>query len=596
MLATAGDDGKVILWSKNKKLEKPTEDGSVESWIPVRCFTGCTTDILSLSWAPDSSHIFCGCFDGTLVVFRLYVQRNTPAMSLRMSSSILNGLAIDPLLAHIVVEASNREMRLADIVPRGHTDWKLWMRYNRSSSQNILPPDAPAVQKASEGEDFFSVVRYIPLTVLGPFGGLVPHQNRSKATIMSLPVDKASQSHQKTDETTLQANKNQDIQTVTKNYSEETPSSVIKEETDQGFGKGPIKRGLVKNLPSTPIPVSGSPGGITSSPTVNKDILKRIQKSREGTPNFQLFSGYVDSFFRRLAFTIDGRYLIAVACEVPLCGTGPHSSAVNAMDSSVKHTVHEMNGKASNVLLPDSWVVFNPDSATNAAVLFHRDAFDIPATEKRQTRRKAENNDNPQQASLDNQTTGALTEQTSSSVFPGAVPPPPRAKHTTAGSMLPAIILPGHRRPTIAVATCSIIYRNPHAPEQGDRADIPVPPAEGLKGLSESQRTYDAAELTFPFRQVFAVASLDGVAVYALDCSASDPNKDIVTCIFRAAGFHSAGLTDVAFSRDGRLLAVSSTDGLVSLLALNHAAGTPVGRVVCSRSLPRPRRPGALGE
>ena len=162
--------------------------------------------------------------------------------------------------------------------------------------------------------------------------------------------------------------------------------------------------------------------------------------------------------------------------------------------------------------------------------------------------------------------------------------------------MLPAIILPGHRRPTIAVAACPIIYRNPHAAEQGDRADVPIQPLGTPKGALETQRVYDATELTFAFRQLFAVASLDGVAVYALDCCASDPNKDVVSCIFRAAGFHSAGLTDVAFSRDGRMLAVSSTDGLVSLLALNHAAGAPIGRVVCSRSLPRPRRPAVQGE
>lgn len=64
-----------------------------------------------------------------------------------------------------------------------------------------------------------------------------------------------------------------------------------------------------------------------------------------------------------------------------------------------------------------------------------------------------------------------------------------------------------------------------------------------------------------PYRSVFAVLTLDSVLVY--DTHHMRP-------LSIARGLHYAGLTDCAWSSDGRNLIVSSTDGYVSILSFEE--------------------------
>ena len=64
-----------------------------------------------------------------------------------------------------------------------------------------------------------------------------------------------------------------------------------------------------------------------------------------------------------------------------------------------------------------------------------------------------------------------------------------------------------------------------------------------------------------PYRSVFAVLTLDTVLIY--DTHHNNP-------IAMARGLHYAGLTDAAWSSDGKTLFVTSSDGYVSILSFGN--------------------------
>ncbi|GMY12432.1 chromatin assembly factor 1 subunit FAS2 [Fagus crenata] len=106
----------------------------------------------------------------------------------------------------------------------------------------------------------------------------------------------------------------------------------------------------------------------------------------------------------------------------------------------------------------------------------------------------------------------------------------------------PALQLPGASKPVVAVRFCPIGF--------------------SLRGSNP------AAIFKLPYRLIFAVATLNSVYVY---------DTESVPPIAILAGLHYAAITDIAWSPDGRYLALSSQDGYCTLLEFEHEElGSPV--------------------
>ena len=119
----------------------------------------------------------------------------------------------------------------------------------------------------------------------------------------------------------------------------------------------------------------------------------------------------------------------------------------------------------------------------------------------------------------------------------------------------PVLSLPTLAKPSVAVSFCPVFFDR----EQGG----PGAGSEGEGPFSE-----------LPYRMVFAAASLDAVAVY--DTCSPEPLAVIT-------GLHYAGITDLAWSPDGELLAISSSDGYCSFVSFE--AGE-LGRPLADADLP----------
>ena len=154
----------------------------------------------------------------------------------------------------------------------------------------------------------------------------------------------------------------------------------------------------------------------------------------------------------------------------------------------------------------------------------------------------------------------------------------------------PVLSLPTLAKPAVAVRFCPVIFERegdrPSAEADATASDAPgaETPRAGEGGASPASSPSPAADRgehgqggTFselPYRMVFATASLDAVAVY--DTCSSEPLAVIT-------GLHYAAITDLAWSPDGSLLAISSSDGYCSFVSFEDGE---LGRPLPEAELP----------
>ncbi|KAF3909240.1 hypothetical protein ABW20_dc0104383 [Dactylellina cionopaga] len=155
--------------------------------------------------------------------------------------------------------------------------------------------------------------------------------------------------------------------------------------------------------------------------------------------------------------------------------------------------------------------------------------------------------------------------------------------YTRAGLNKPPIAhLPGHKKPSVAVACSPILYthrktgvQTKHITVDTSSADESIsslpPPAIStemdpppLTNLHNSPPTSSGipsnAAFALPYRMVYAVATKDAVLIY-------DTQQQTPICI--VSNLHYAAFTDLTWSPDGNTLLMTSTDGFCSVVSFN---------------------------
>lgn len=111
-IASAGDDGSLILWSLLEEIIKEfgdkDDDMLVESWKADKVLRSSTSEIYDLAWSPDSRYIITGSMDN---IARIYnVSSGELVYSLSNHSHYVQGVCWDPRNEYFATQAADRSV------------------------------------------------------------------------------------------------------------------------------------------------------------------------------------------------------------------------------------------------------------------------------------------------------------------------------------------------------------------------------------------------------------------------------------------------------------------------------------------------------
>ncbi|KAM0353460.1 hypothetical protein ACHAPU_001470 [Fusarium lateritium] len=156
LLASAGDDGNVILWVPSETPQ--TAFGSdapedKESWRAKHMCRSSGAEIYDLAWSPDGVHFMIGSMDN---IARIYnAQTGTLVRQIAEHSHYVQGVTWDPLNEYIATQSSDRSVHIYslktkdgqytlsqdDKTPRLASHIKADLPPRRISSSSPAPPD-----------------------------------------------------------------------------------------------------------------------------------------------------------------------------------------------------------------------------------------------------------------------------------------------------------------------------------------------------------------------------------------------------------------------------------------------------------------------
>ncbi|GAA5842947.1 hypothetical protein JCM11251_002942 [Rhodosporidiobolus azoricus] len=121
MLASAGDDGNILIWipgEGTKKIGESDEDKMYEkeSWrvkSMIRSMSG--KEIYDLAWSPDGEKILAGSVDHTATIYD--VASGMALAKIADHNNYVQGVAWDPLEKYIATQSSDRSMHVYSYAP-----------------------------------------------------------------------------------------------------------------------------------------------------------------------------------------------------------------------------------------------------------------------------------------------------------------------------------------------------------------------------------------------------------------------------------------------------------------------------------------------
>ncbi|KAJ5748595.1 uncharacterized protein N7511_010291 [Penicillium nucicola] len=285
MLASAGDDGNVLLWVPSELQTQPGlgEDRSddKETWRVKHMCRSSGAEIYDLAWSPDGVFIITGSMDN---IARIYnAQTGQMVRQIAEHSHYVQGVAWDPLNEFVATQSSDRSVHIYSLktkdgqftlTPHGKI-LKMDLPAKRISSSSPAPPDVTSRPQQPTANSL-AIASPAPSTPGTPMAS-------------NLPMDPPPVSHSRR----------------------------------SSFGSSPSIRRSASPAPSLPLPAVKPME--TSSPSLVGGLGGL---SGLGVKNTSIYANETfTSFFRRLTFAPDGSLLFTPAGQFK-------TSHVSATDSA----------------------------------------------------------------------------------------------------------------------------------------------------------------------------------------------------------------------------------------------------------------------
>ncbi|KAJ5389885.1 uncharacterized protein N7496_000953 [Penicillium cataractarum] len=264
MLASAGDDGNVLLWVPSELQTQPGlgEDRSddKETWRVKHMCRSSGAEIYDLAWSPDGVFIITGSMDN---IARIYNAKNGQMVrQIAEHSHYVQGVAWDPLNEFVATQSSDRSVHIYSLKTKDG-------QFTLTPHGKILKMDLPAKRISSSSP------------------APEPTSRPSQSTTNSIAIASPAPSTPGTP--------------MTSNLPMDPPP--VSHSRRSSFGSSPSIRRSASPAPSLPLPAV-KPLEI-SSPSLLGGL---------GVKNASIYANETfTSFFRRLTFTPDGSLLFTPA-------------------------------------------------------------------------------------------------------------------------------------------------------------------------------------------------------------------------------------------------------------------------------------------
>ncbi|KAL8393511.1 hypothetical protein RB595_003311 [Gaeumannomyces hyphopodioides] len=501
LLASAGDDGNIILWVP-AETHLPSNFGSdgledKETWRAKHMCRSSGAEIYDLAWSPDSSHFIVGSMDN---IARIYSAATGGLVrQIAEHSHYVQGVTWDPLNEFIATQSSDRSVHIYslktkdgqytlsshdDKPPKVASHMKTDLPPRRISSNSPAPPEFGHRAQLAALNDF--------ATPAAAAAGSPAPSAPGTPTSMALPMN---------------------------------PPSVVSHSRRSSFSS----RRSVSPAPSMPLPAV-MPMEPSPKPHPPSTSL--------GMRNASLYHNEtLTSFFRRLTFTPDGSLLLTPAgqyqTQYQVEGSKPSYEVINTVYIYSRGGIN----RPPIAHLPGHK---KPSVAVRCSPVFYALRQSPPVTKH-------------------------ITIDTSSAEEPIPSLPEPISKPSPA----PSSVMEPPPPPVVSEPSNTTPSKS-HNPETAPTVTTTPAATPGPKST-----------FALPYRMIYAVATQDSVLLY-------DTQQQTPLCI--VSNLHCATFTDLAWSRDGLTLLISSSDGFCSTLSFspNELGQVYTGDVSLKQGAPTP--------
>ncbi|THH05951.1 hypothetical protein EW145_g4435 [Phellinidium pouzarii] len=549
LIASAGDDGMIIIWSPSSSAPnaaygaEPEEHQYEKEFWKARTPFRCTTmQVYDLAWSPTGEYLIAGSTDNTARIFS--TTDGKCVSEIAEHSHFVQGVAWDPLNEFIATQSSDRAVHVYSISAKhgpsafeAHAvgrNTKMNVRHSRTPSVSVgrkRPRVMRGESAASDAESGFASDRdeaypppqpaAMPLT---PAPSIASTPSASGPVFLPPPAERTMSRRS--------------------SFSSAAPGSPTNSHySNSHFGRSPS--------PMPPLPAIRAP------PSPHLIAQTRLYGDESFT-----------NFFRRLTFSPDGGLLLTPSghFEDPsnissMMGEAPRGRRGNPAETLASASSVYIYSRANFSRPPIAQLPGHKKASI--AVKFSPVLYDLrpnvvgaPVPEQKTVNFALERGGNDQ---VDIDMVGPVSVVESSTKRAGSQSHSRSQlqSHVAVPSPSPQTPHPSQTLPSPALSAIDIALQTPQY-----RSSTPSQPSTSSAGQTQTQtQTQTGSVFALPYRMLFAVATMDTITIH--DTQQASP-------IALLTKLHYDEFTDMSWSPDGQCLMLTSRDGYCTIVIFDQ--------------------------
>lgn len=320
LLATASDDGTIMIWKKSETIVKDfgqEDDEEVkESWImKVTCFSNNMSEIYDICWSPDGKFICCGLMDNIIRIFS--TTTGSMVKQIAEHNHYVQGVTWDPKGEFICSQSADRSVHVYKVSIGENGELNVGPTAFYKSIKSELPTGRLSqvprltIENLIKNNDNTTQTKDSLVNYSQSYSNTATGAPTPSTTVVSTPIlGSTNLSLPPNNIPMLRAGSN----STTMEPPNQTPRHKRTHSNSSTTSSHRCASPLPAVMPSSPsLKHSEMALPLTSLNSINQDSKKNISNAVNYKQNFLYHGETLQSFFRRLTFSPDGALLLTTS-------------------------------------------------------------------------------------------------------------------------------------------------------------------------------------------------------------------------------------------------------------------------------------------